>query len=111
MATAGRKKQPASSPTRSSAVLGCHVRDPQSKGGHICKLLCAGHPLVFLSRPVRYVGVSRGWLRGFDSKTEARNLCDRKFSPGTKFVAQRKSDERVSQAPDLALSESLHAKH
>lgn len=66
---------------------------------------------MFLSRPVGYVGVSRGWFPGFDSKTDARNLCDRKFSPGTKFVAQRKSDEHVSQPPDLALCESLHAKH
>ena len=87
------------------------MRDSETEGCHRCQLLCSGHPLVLLSRPVNYVGVSRGWFRGFDSKTDTRNLFDRKFSPGTKFVTRRKSDVHVSQAPDLALCESLHAKH
>ncbi len=59
-ARGSERPQPVSPAARSSAVLGCHVRDPQSKGGHRCKVLCSGHPLVFLSRPVCYVGVSRG---------------------------------------------------
>ena len=87
------------------------MRDSQTKGRQRCKLLCLGHPLVLLSRPVNYVGVSGGWLRGFDSKTDPHNLFDREFSPGTKFVTRRKSNVRVSQGPDLALCESLHAKH
>jgi hypothetical protein len=87
------------------------MRDSQTKGRHRCQLLRSGHPLVLLSRPVNYVGVSRGWFRGLDSKTDARNLFDRKFSPGAKSVARRKSDVHVSQTPDLALRESLHAKH
>jgi len=92
-------------------VLGCRMRDPQSKGRHRCQLLCSGHPFVLLSWPVNYVGVSWRRFRGLDSKPDARNLCDRKFSPGTNFVAQRKSDVLVCQAPDLALCESLHTKH
>ena len=66
---------------------------------------------MFLYRPARYVGVSRGRFRRFDLKTDARNLCHRKISPSAKFVSRRKHNVRVSQPPDLALCESRHAKH
>jgi hypothetical protein len=84
---------------------------PKAKGRYRCKLLCLGHSLVLLYRPVRYIGVSRGRFRGFDSKTDGRNLLDRKFSPGTEGVAWRKDDVCISEAPDLALCESLYAKY
>ncbi len=96
---------------RAGAVSDCRVRGPQSKGGEGCKLLCSGHPLMFLSRPVRYVGMPRGWFCGFDSKTDAHDLCDQKFSPSTQFVAQRKGNVPVSQPPDLALRQPLNTKH
>ena len=61
-------------------------------------------------RPVNYIGVSRRRLRGLDSKTDTCNLCNREFRSRMDFVARWKNNVRVSQAPDLALRQSLHTK-